>query len=147
MPLLGVGKRVTVDEFIQKWENCSGSERGNYAVFLTQLTDLLGVEAPGPSDSYRIDAPVPGGAEGGGTGFIDLYKRGYFILEAKQSTVCELPSLPGLDRPAAASGGRYDELMRRAFRQARRYAQSLPEPPWPPFIITLDVGRAFELFA
>ena len=36
--------------------------------------------------------------------------------------------------------------MRRAFRQARRYAQSLAQPPWPPFIIVLDVGRAFEIY-
>lgn len=137
---------MTVEEFIAKWENCSGSERANYAVFLTELAGLLGVDAPGPSDDYRIDAPVPGGAEAGGTGFIDLYKRDHFILEAKQSKICELPSLPGLDAPVAEAASRYDELMRRAFRQARRYAQSLPEPPWPPFIIILDVGRAFELY-
>jgi len=137
---------VTVDEFIGKWDNCSGSERSNYAVFLTQLTQVLGVEAPGPNDDYRIDAPVAGGAEAGGTGFIDLYKSGHFILEAKQSNVCELPTLPGIDDAQDSKPGRYDELMRRAFRQARRYAQSLPEPPWPPFIITLDVGRAFELY-
>ena len=86
---------MTVNEFIAKWENCSGSERANYAVFLTEFTQLLGVEAPGPSDAYRIDAPVQGGAERGGTGFIDLYKRGHFILEAKQSKICEVPlSLP-----------------------------------------------------
>jgi hypothetical protein len=138
---------VTVEEFIGKWENCPGSERSNYGVFLTELTGVLGVEAPGPTDDYRIDAPVPGGAAGGGTGFIDLYKSGHFILEAKQSNVCELPTLPGIDEePQPAKSGRYDELMRRAFRQARRYAQSLPEPPWPPFIITLDVGRAFEIY-
>lgn len=138
---------MTVDEFIAKWENCPGSERSNYGVFLTELAGVLGVDAPGPSDEYRIDAPVPGGAQGGGTGFIDLYKRGHFILEAKQSNVCELPTLPGLeDQSQPAKSGRYDELMRRAFRQARRYAQSLPEPPWPPFIITLDVGRAFEIY-
>ena len=143
---LGLGELVTVEEFITKWENCPGSERANYAVFLTELTGVLGVQAPGPTNDYRIDTPVQGGAEAGGTGFIDLYKRGHFILEAKQSNVCELPALPGLDKPAPESGGRYDDLMRRAFRQARRYAQSLPEPPWPPFIITLDVGRAFELY-
>jgi hypothetical protein len=138
---------VTVDEFIAKWENCSGSERANYAVFLTELSNILGVEAPGPSDDYRIDAPVPGGAEAGGTGFVDLYKRGFFILEAKQSKVCELPTLPGLEETSTAqSGAKYDDLMRRAFRQARRYAQSLAQPPWPPFIIVLDVGRAFEIY-
>jgi hypothetical protein len=139
---------VDVEEFIAKWENCSGSERANYAVFLTELTNVLGVEAPGPTDDYRIDAPVPGGAEAGGTGFIDLYKRGCFILEAKQSKqICELPTLPGLQEVSTApSGARYDDLMRRAFRQARRYAQSLTQPPWPPFIIVLDVGRAFEIY-
>ena len=147
VPKPGAGERVTVDEFIEKWENCPGSERSNYGVFLTELTGVLGVEAPGPRDDYRIDAPVPGGARGGGTGFIDLYKRGHFILEAKQSKVCELPTLPGMEEQRhLAQSNRYDELMRRAFRQARRYAQSLPEPPWPPFIITLDVGRAFEIY-
>jgi hypothetical protein len=138
---------VTVEEFIAKWENCPGHERANYAVFLTELTNVLGIEAPGPTDDYRIDAPVPGGAETGGTGFIDLYKRGCFILEAKQSKVCEIPTLPGLEEVSVAqSGAKYDDLMRRAFRQARRYAQSLTHPPWPPFIIVLDVGRAFEIY-
>ncbi len=98
--------RVTVDEFIEKWENCSGSERANYAVFLTELAGILGVEAPGPTNDYRIDAPVPSGAEGGGTGFIDLYKRAHFILEAKQSKVCELPSLPGFEQAPTQAGGR-----------------------------------------
>jgi hypothetical protein len=142
---------VTVEEFIAKWENCPGHERANYAAFLGDLAHVLGVPTPGPGGTqtlgdYQFDAPVRGGAEGGGTGFIDLYKRGCFILEAKQSRVCDVPVLPGPDEPGTESSGRYDELMRRAFRQARRYAQSLPEPPWPPFIIALDVGRAFELY-
>ncbi len=96
---------MTVEEFIEKWENCSGSERANYAVFLTEFAGLLGVAAPGPTDDYRIDAPVPGGAEAGGTGFIDLYKRGCFILEAKQSKVCEVPPLPGLELADPEPGG------------------------------------------
>ena len=139
---------MTVEEFIAKWENCPGHERANYAVFLTELANVLGVDAPGPNDDYRIDRPAPGGAEAGGTGFIDLYKRGCFILEAKQSKqICELPALPGLEETSTApSGAKYDDLMRRAFRQARRYAQSLTQPPWPPFIIVLDVGRAFEIY-
>ena len=33
---------MTVEEFIAKWENCSGSERANYAVFLTEFAGLLG---------------------------------------------------------------------------------------------------------
>ena len=57
---------MTVEEFIAKWDNCPGSERSNYAVFLTELSGILGVPAPGPTDDYRIDAPVAGGAEAGG---------------------------------------------------------------------------------
>ncbi|MBA2467038.1 MAG: class I SAM-dependent DNA methyltransferase, partial [Sphingomonas sp.] len=137
---------MTVDEFIAKWENCPGNERANYAVFLTELAGVLGVPTPDPSGDFRIDAPVPGGSEAGGTGYIDMYAPGRFILEAKQSKICEIPLLSGLDGPVALPTGKYDDLMRRAFRLARRYAQSLPEPPWPPFIIVLDVGRAFELY-
>ncbi|HEY0112053.1 MAG TPA: DNA methyltransferase [Allosphingosinicella sp.] len=144
---------MTVDEFINKWENCSGHERSNYAAFLSDFAHVMDVPTPGPGGTqalgdYQFDGPVAGGSEGGNTGFIDLYKRGHFILEAKQSKVCEIPSLPGLNAPAAAErGSRYDELMRRAFRQARRYAVNLPsDHPWPPFIIVCDVGRSFELY-
>lgn len=144
---------MTVEDFIEKWENCSGHERSNYAAFLSDFAHVMGVPTPGPGGTqslgdYQFDGPVAGGSEGGNTGFIDLYKRGHFILEAKQSKVCEIPSLPGLDtHPAPEQGSRYDELMRRAFRQARRYAVNLPgDHPWPPFILVLDVGRAFELY-
>jgi hypothetical protein len=144
---------VTVDEFIQKWQNCSGHERSNYAAFLSDFAHVMGVPTPGPGGTqalgdYQFDGPVVGGSEGGNTGFIDLYKRGHFILEAKQSKICEIPPLPALNAPGIAeSNSRYDELMRRAFRQARRYAVNLPsDHPWPPFIIVCDVGRAFELY-
>ncbi|HLL29461.1 MAG TPA: DNA methyltransferase [Allosphingosinicella sp.] len=144
---------MTVDEFITKWENCSGHERSNYAAFLSDFAHVMGVPTPGPGGTqslgdYQFDGPVAGGSEGGNTGFIDLYKRGHFILEAKQSNICEIPSLPGLGAPATPErGARYDELMRRAFRQARRYAVNLPsDHPWPPFIIVCDVGRSFELY-
>jgi hypothetical protein len=143
---------MTIDEFLAKWENCPGHERSNYAAFLSDFATVLELPTPGPGKTqalgdYQFDGPVAGGSEGGNTGFVDLYKRGAFILEAKQSKVCEMPSLP-IDAPAAPEQGkRYDELMRRAFRQARRYAVNLPsDHPWPPFIIISDVGRSFELY-
>ena len=144
---------MTVQDFIEKWENCTGHERSNYAAFLSDFAHVMAVPTPGPGGTqslgdYQFDGPVAGGSEGGNTGFIDLYKRGHFILEAKQSKICEIPPLPGLDtQPAQEMSSRYDELMRRAFRQARRYAVNLPgDHPWPPFILVLDVGRAFELY-
>ena len=96
---------------------------------------------------------MPGGSRGGGTGFMDVYRRNHFILEAKQS------KLTGADKshpelfdvaptaPAAPSGARYDQLMRDARRQAEQYAHSLPgSHDAVPFLIVCDVGRAFELF-
>ena len=120
-----------VDEFIAKWENCPGSERVNYAVFLTELTQVLGLPTPTPQQDYQIDAPVVGGSEAGGTGFIDLYRRGRFILEAKQSKVCEVPQLPGLAAPnEPAQPSRYDELMRRWSRsEATMHSISAFCPP------------------
>lgn len=141
---------MTVDQFIAKWEGCAGHERANYASFLGDFARILGVDTPGPGgtrslSAYQFDGPVTGGSEGGNTGFIDLYKSGCFILEAKQSKACEVPALPGLDAASADAGGRYDTLMRSAFRQARRYAVNLPsDHPWSPFIIVLDVGQRYR---
>ena len=42
---------------------------------------VLGLEAPKDGD-YKFEYAVPGDK---GTDFIDLYKRGSFVLEAKQS--------------------------------------------------------------
>ena len=91
------------------------------------------------------------------TGRIDLYKRGHFILEAKQSrwkggrkavpdTQADLFS-PRVDE-ADARPGTLDHLMINARRQAEGYALALPsDHPYPPFILVCDVGRAIELFA
>ncbi|MBZ9996124.1 class I SAM-dependent DNA methyltransferase [Mesorhizobium sp. BH1-1-4] len=103
----------------------------------------------------RVERKRPDGTTEAGR--IDLYKRGCFILEAKQSRLrggkkavpegqadlfAETES--GLD--TAASG--LDHVMVRARRQAERYAASLPaDHPYPPFIIACDVGRAIELYA
>jgi len=82
-----------VDDFIQRWENASGTERSNYQLFLTELCDLLKLSKPEPSsDDTRDNAYVferrVTFRHGDGTdsrGYIDLYKRGCFVLEAKQT--------------------------------------------------------------
>ncbi|MDB5483809.1 MAG: restriction endonuclease subunit [Caulobacteraceae bacterium] len=63
---------------------------GNYALFLREMTDALGLDAPEPADTdstYRFEYPVRG--DHGPPLRIDLYKKGAFILEAKQSRLAE----------------------------------------------------------
>jgi hypothetical protein len=148
-----------VRAFIAKWQNTpGGAERANYQLFLTGLCQALGLEEPlaaqaGVLSRYQFEGPVPGGSLNGGSGFIDFYRKGSFVLEAKQSQIPQekqdQPELfdPVANAPGAASGAKYDTLMRRALRQARNYAVNLPgDHPWPPFLIVCDVGRAFEIY-
>ena len=79
-----------INNFITRWSAASGSERANYQLFLTELTALFALPRPEPAsddlrdNAYvferRVDIPH---ADGSVTkGFIDLYRRGCFILEA-----------------------------------------------------------------
>jgi hypothetical protein len=90
---------------------------------------------------------------------IDLYKRGCFVLEAKQSRlkggkkeVLGQPDLFARPEPArrgARSASRaWDVLMFNARRQAEDYARALPVAHgWPPFILVCDVGHVLEVYA
>src|SRR5689334_1347218 len=85
----------TFDAFVARWQASAASERSNYALFLVELCDLLGVERPKPAtgqlelDEYVFERPVhfenPDGSSS--TGFIDLYRHESFVLETKQG--CE----------------------------------------------------------
>jgi hypothetical protein len=85
---------LSVDQFIARWQGqTGGAERANYALFLTELCAVLEVEPPQPAsaehqhNNYVFERAVSF-KEGGdriGHGRIDLYKRGHFVLEAKQS--------------------------------------------------------------
>lgn len=157
-----------VEAFIARWRVSEGAERAAYAQFLSELCRLIGVEAPLPptSDSdavtYRFEYPVrfPDGQGGSTTGRIDLYRKGAFVLEAKQSRLKGqakevLPAQGALPfaEPAGPRGRRgadraWDVLMLNARRQAEDYAKALPAPHgWPPFLIVCDVGHCFEFYA
>ncbi|WP_205409729.1 class I SAM-dependent DNA methyltransferase [Pseudothauera hydrothermalis] len=132
-----------ISAFITRWQAASGSERANYQLFLTELTEALELPRPEPaSDDTRDNAYVferrvdIAHADGSVTrGFIDLYRRGAFVLEAKQ-TGLELDS------------GGWDRAMLRAHAQAESYARALPpEEGRPPFLVVVDVGRSLELYA
>lgn len=156
-----------VDRFIARWQNQEGGqERANYALFLTELCDLLELSHADPasaaheSNDYVFERVVRETARDGVTSSkrIDLYKRDCFLLEAKQSRLngekkLDAPQLPGL--PSAAPRGRraganraWDVLMMNARQQAENYVRLLPashEPP--PFVLVCDVGHCIEVYA
>lgn len=155
-----------VETFIRRWEaRDGGQERANYAMFLTELCDLL--ELPHPdvashateANDYVFERAVSETSRDGATSYkrIDLYKRDCFVLEAKQSRFAgdkkldDLPALPGMDVPQRGRRGAargWDALMINARRQAEDYVRLLPashEPP--PFVLVCDVGHCIEVYA
>ncbi len=163
---------MDVEQFIGRWSNrVGGAERANYALFLSELCDVLGVPRPDPASAvtdhndYVFERAVQ--RSDGTTGRIDLYRRDAFVLEAKQSRQpdaagrrgekyvqttpeqgrLDLPTAPDpLGRRSAKRG--WDVLMVNARRQAEEYARDLPQHHgWPPFVLVCDVGHAIEVYA
>ncbi len=129
--------------FITRWQAASGSERANYQLFVTELCDLLGAPKPDPArDDTRDNAYVferrvqfAHGDGSASNGFIDCYKRGHFVLEAKKV------------RAGSHTKG-FDDALLRARAQAESYARALPAAEGrPPFLVVVDVGHVIELYA
>ncbi|MCX6950611.1 MAG: class I SAM-dependent DNA methyltransferase, partial [Verrucomicrobia bacterium] len=149
--------------FIARWAAAQSAERANYALFLTELCDILGVPRPDPAsddtehNAYVFERAVPLHQRDGKStvGRIDLYRRGCFVLEAKQyAEQAGPPDLPALDSAPprkfkiARGSEAWDDAMLKARGQADRYARSLPAgEPTPPFLLVVDVGHVFELYA
>ena len=155
---------MTADAFIDRWQDSGASEQGNANSFLMQLCRVLDVPQPDPAqpntrkNAYvferRVDYPDQADRE---HGFIDLYKRGCFVLEAKQGsdaptqTEAERLGVRDPDRRygTARRGTRsWERALQRAKNQAFRYARGLPDDEgWPPFLVAVDVGYCFDLYA
>lgn len=110
----------SIERFIARWQAAGGSERANYQLFVGELTELLGLPRPDPArDDTRDNAYVferrvrfrhGDGSES--HGFIDCYRRGAFVLEAKKIKV--------------GAGKGFDDALQRARGQAESYARALP---------------------
>ncbi len=107
---------VDIDGFIARWTaNEGGQERANYALFLSELADVLGVPRPDPANAstenndYVLERAVkePNGDGTFSHRRIDLYKRGSFVLEAKNRARGLYPL-----RKPAASYARHTESKR-----------------------------------
>jgi hypothetical protein len=90
-----------VAAFITRWRTATGGERANYQLFLTELARLLDLPHPDPAfddtrdNGYVFERRVTfRHGDGSETaGFIDLYRRGAFVCEAKR-----------IGQPAVAAG-------------------------------------------
>ena len=168
---------LTLPAFIARWQDSHGPERGNMQLFLQELIQVLGLPAPeptGPASSYCFEKQVPNySPEGKFTkNYMDLYKAGCFILEAKRTPdklrakgesgvgggggkgrrpTVHAPGLPGMVEEPRVEGYRtqatYDARLETAFIQGIRYAMALGlQGPPPPFLIVCDIGHSFHIW-
>ena len=165
------------DKFISKWSKSGGNERANAIPFLYDLCKVIGVKQPKPAVQssanvdYRFERYIRSWNFGESQkGYIDLYKKGCFIIEtkqginavanAKEAQSVLLQSVKG----SLLHGGHgmrsitpnnevsnktpYDEAIVLARGQAYNYARALAsEDGWVPFIIVCDVGSRFDIYA
>ena len=153
--------------FVARWGSSGAAERANYQLFLSELCDLLGVPRPDPTrpddadNAYVFERGVtfhhPDGTTS--TGRIDLYKRGCYVLEAKQGVekreAAEALADATKAKAKAAKRGTaqrgsaaWDEAMLKARGQAEQYARALPPSEGrPPLLIVVDVGHSIELYS
>jgi hypothetical protein len=153
------GALAPIDAFIARWDGTEQAERANYARFLDELCAALDLPAPQPASGaggdYRYERGVTRHEADGTTSHrrIDLYKRGCFVLEAKQGSNPRPEILFRLDtvnerRAAVRRSPSWAQSMLKAKGQAERYARDLPaEEGWPPFIIVCDVGFCLDIYA
>lgn len=157
---------MPVNEFITRWSASGGSEIANFQSFAHDLCELLEVERPKPAQSdgqtndYRFERPVTETHTGARRRRrIDLYRRGCFVMEAKQGAgpkaeAEQLSLLSPQDAPQTQLGhGRrgtraFEDTMLRARNQADSYARAVSkEDGWPPFLLVVDVGHVIEVYA
>ena len=135
-----------VERFITRWgggKSHGGNETANLQLFIIELCELLDLPRPEPAGSNRDDNAyvferklTEHFADGGRTTReIDCYRRGCFVLEGKDT-----------GKQTGSSG--WDTAIVKAHQQSENYVRCLPPSEGrPPFIVIVDVGRAFTLYA
>lgn len=158
-----------LEELILAGASSGGSELANYQLFVIGLCEALGLPRPQMAQERnelndyvferRVDFKHPDGSRTAGR--IDCYRRGCFILEAKQSgkrqtakldpdQMLLIPEDATQRKPGQAKRGTrgWDQVMLAARKQAEDYARALPvEHGYPPFLLVVDVGHVIEVYA
>lgn len=100
---------MTPQQFISKWQGCQLAERAFYQQHFNDLCALVGHLTPAAQDTAGDTFCFEKGATktGGGNGWADVWKRGFFAAEYKG---------PNGD-------------LRKALEQVQRYALALENPP------------------
>jgi hypothetical protein len=100
---------MTPQQFIAKWQGCQLAERAFYQQHFNDLCALVGHPTPAAQDTIGDTFCFEKGATktGGGNGWADVWKRGFFAVEYKG---------PNGD-------------LRKALDQVQRYALALENPP------------------
>ncbi|WP_342714099.1 DNA methyltransferase [Bradyrhizobium sp. B039] len=158
-----------LETLITEAKASGGSELANYQLFIERLCIALGLPRPAMAQEQnslndyvferRVDFKHPDGSRTAGR--IDCYRRGRFILEAKQSgkrqaarrnrdQLVLIPEDATQRKPGQAKRGTrgWDQVMLAARKQAEDYARALPvEHGYPPFLLVVDVGNVIEVYA
>lgn len=100
---------LTPREFVDKWKQVTVKERSGYQEHFLDLCRLVGHPSPLDADPTGETYSFEAGAakQGGGQGFADVWKRGFFALEYK---------------------GKHADLDK-AYDQLLKYRESLLNPP------------------
>ena len=155
-----------VSDFIARWSPSGGSERSNYALFLSELCDVLEVPRPDVSTTagagqYVFEREVYEVFSDGSSTvrFLDLYRKDSFALEAKQGVEAEEKTSEGGTKTGKPKKPRkrghgvrgtktWDISMVKAKEQAQNYVRFLlPEEGRPPFVLVVDVGHVIEVYS
>ena len=154
---------MTPQDFIDRWKDSGGAELANSQPFLKELCTLLDVPQPDPTqpdesqNTYVFEKAVEFKYCDGTTsaGRVDLYRKGCFVLESKQGAERKAAEQPLATKTKAkkfrtgtAKRGTpaWEQAMVKASRQAKSYAEAIPDE-WPPFLVVVDVGCCFDLYA
>ncbi len=156
---------MTPEAFVDRWKDSGGAELANSQSFLKELCDLLDVPQPDPtrpdagSNRYVFEKAVEFNNGDGSVSFgrVDLFRSGCFVLESKQGSerkaAEQAEALATVTKTAKKLSGTaprgtaaWDKAMQAARKQAKGYAEAIPDE-WPPFLIVVDVGFCFDLYA